>query len=298
MMINATPVTTDENGELLASLKTTHMYAISSALEAISFPPIADTGANFNARSPVLLEAERLVRSVGTPCRILLSGAPSIYFSTLNKTDRTLTVPLTMSDMNSLWSTSGQGAPPETFAPGTSGFTVAEEVFGPPSGLAGVWKFLGQEVKLAAAPDVCMDTGVPGACEVIDVSVLMRPREYTRELIISLARGAVAAAKSGKWKGSNGKFAVPFMIRGAQAIAKMDRLTQIVDGNHFVCDVTPMSCVRKSVPKGALKRVFSTVFAGKPPRGLEHLYSRAPREMKSFERLLAKLPNSYVTCER
>jgi hypothetical protein len=297
-MINATPVTTDEHGELLTLLKTTHMYAISSALEAISFPPIADTGENFNARSPVMLEAERLVSSLGTPCRIVISGVPAIYFSTLNKTDRSLTVPLTMTEMNSLWSVTGQGAPPENFAPGTSGFTVAEDAFGPSSGLAGVWKFLGQEIKLSGVPDVCMDTAVPGACEVIDTAALVRPREYTRELIIALAKSAIAAAKSGRWKGTNGSFAVPFMARGAQALAKMDSSMKMVHGHHFKCDVTPASCVRKSVPKGTMKKAFAKIFAGKSPRGLEHIYGRAPREMKTFERLLAKVPNSYVSCEK
>ena len=65
-----------------------------------------------------------------------------------------------------------------------------------------------------------------------------------------------------------------------------------------MCEVTPMSCVRKSVPKSAMKRAFAKVFSGKPPRGLEHLYARSKKEKKKFERLLAKVPNSYVTCEK
>jgi hypothetical protein len=200
--------------------------------------------------------------------------------------------------MNSLWSVTGQGAPPELFAPGTSGFTVPEEYFGQPSGLAGIWKFLGQEIKLEGVPDVCADMAVPGSCEFVDTSALTQPREYTRQLIMSLARASISAAVSGRWKGANGRFAVPFMTRGAQALAMMDRSMAMVAGQHFVCEVTPMSCVRKSVPKAAMKRAFAKIFSGKPPRGLEHLYARSIKEAKKFERLLAKVPSSYVTCEK
>ena len=297
-MINATPVQTDERGELSTSLKTTHIYAISSGLEAISFPPIVDSGENFNARSPVLLEAERLVSSLQAPCRIVISGAPTIYFSTSNKTDRSLKIPLTMPEMNSLWSVTGQGSPPELFAPGTGGVTVPEEYFGQPEGLAGVLKFLGQEIVLKGVPDVCVDTAVPGSCEVIDAAALVQPREYTRQLIMSLARASISAARSGKWKGTNGKFAVPFMARGAKALAQMDKSMQMSQGHHFLCDVIPMSCSRKSVPKAAMKKAFAKVFSGTSPQGLEHIYARSTKEIKKFERLLAKMPNSYVTCEK
>ena len=297
-MINATTLTTDASGELNASLKTTHMYAISSGIEAIYFAPFADTGENFNARSPVVLEAERLVKSLDAPCRLVISGAPTIYFSTLNSTDRALTIPLAMNDLNSLWSVTGTGSPPEVFAPGVSGFSIPEETFGPPSGLKGVWKFLGQEITLNGVPDVCVERAVPGACEAVDTAMLMKPREYTRQLIMTLARKSIAAARSGRWRGSNGKFAVPFLSRGAQALAAMDKSMEMMAGQHFVCEVTPMSCARKSVPKVALKKAFAKIFSGKPPAGLEHLYVRAPKEVKAFERMIAKLPNSYVTCEK
>lgn len=296
LMINATPVTTDANGEVVTMLWTTHMYAISSALEAISFPPIADTGENFSAQSPVILAADRLVRSLNTPCRTFISGAPAIYFSTLNSTDRALNVPLTMPDLNSLWSVTGQGAPPEWFAPGTSGFTVPESYFGASSGLQGIWKFLGQEITISGVPDVCVSQAIPGACDTVDAAALFKPREYTRKVIMRLARQSTAAARSGRWKGTNGSFAIPFLARGAKSLAVMDKSMRIVGRHNFVCPYTPSSCSRKSIPKATLKKAFQEIFAGKPPRGLEHLYARAAKETKSFEQVLKKIPNAFITC--
>jgi hypothetical protein len=65
---------------------------------------------------------------------------------------------------------------------------------------------------------------------------------------------------------------------------------------NFVCEVTPLSCVTKEVPKKALVRAFRRIFEGKVPRGLEHVAQTSKREVSAFERQLKKLPNRYTSC--
>ena len=297
-MINSTEATTDAAGEVTTSLYTTYTYAISSGLDAISFVPLSDTGTNFSARSPVRIDAERLIDAQSPPCRVYISGASNIYFSAMNKTDRALTVPLTRDQLNAIWSVTGQAIPGETFAPGQSGFAVPDSHFASADTLSGVWKFLGQEVIVNGMPDICTSTALPGACDFMDVTTLSLPREHTRKLVISLVDQALAMARTGKWKNPSGTYAVPFMKKGAQALAMMAKILPIPRGQYFKCDVAPLSCVRKTVPKAALRKAVTTLFSGTPPKGLEPVYQKEKSEMKKFDKVLSKLPNSYVWCDK
>jgi hypothetical protein len=112
-----------------------------------------------------------------------------------------------------------------------------------------------------------------------------------------LTKQAVAAARKGKWQGVNGKFSVPFLSRGATALATMEKAFRDSKSQNFVCEVTPMSCTQRRVPKQALAKAFSKIFEGKVPRGLEDIARRGAFENAAFRRELRKLPNTYVTCE-
>jgi hypothetical protein len=226
-----------------------------------------------------------------------MGGSPYMYFSFMNRLDRSLSIPLMYSPLNTLYSVTGQAVPPEVFAPGTSGFTIAESHFFNGTALAGRWRFLGQEVVVPAAPEVCADRGMPGSCAVIDQEVLRLPFEHTRRVIVKLASLSVAAARAGKWKGAAGRFTIPFLSRGATALQSMEVTFSESSGQNFVCDVTPMSCTTKQVPKKGLVKAFRRIFEGKVPRGLEHVAQTAKREIAAFERQLNKLPNSYTSCQ-
>lgn len=297
IMINATTASTDVNGEVKTSLLNGESYTVSSGLDALSFSPLYNTGGGFAARSPVLIEAERLITSVEPPCRILIGGNPNIYFSSVNSTDRTLTVPLSESMLNSIYSVSGGAVPAESFAPGTSGFVVPEGHFQDVDGLRGVWKFLGLEIPVSSSPSVCVDRGVPGECMPIDSAVLRSPFEYTRTLVVKMAQQAIAAAKSGKWKGSQGGFRIPFLARGAVALATMEKAFKDSKDQNFVCEITPQSCVTKRVPKREMKAAFRKLFEGKVPRGLEHITAHKDRELSAFDRYLRTLPDTYTSCQ-
>jgi hypothetical protein len=296
-MINATTASTDVNGELRTSLVNGESYTISSGIEALSFVPLYDTGANLAARSPVVIEAERLIAAPDSPCRIVIGGLPNIYFSSLNSTDRTLSVPLSQTLLNSIYSVTGEAVPAESFAPGTSGFAVPESHFRDVDGLRGVWRFLGLEIPVASSPDVCVDRGVPGECSPIDSGVLRSPFEYTRKVIVKMAQQAIVAARIGRWRGSGGNYRIPFLGRGAQALAAMEKAFKDSNELNFVCEITPQSCVRKRVPKREMKAAFKKLFQGKVPQGLEHITARKDKELAAFERYLRILPDSYTSCE-
>jgi hypothetical protein len=296
-MINATTASTDVNGEVRTGLLNGEAYTVSSGVDALSFAPLYDSGGGFAARSPVRIEAERLISSVDSPCRIVIGGSPNIYFSSVNSTDRTLTVPLSQTLLNSIYSVTGEAVPAESFAPGTSGFAVPESHFQDVNGLRGIWKFLGLEIPVSSAPDVCVDRGVPGECMPIDSAVLRSPFEYTRQVVVKMARQAIAAARSGRWRGSGGRFSIPFLSRGANALAAMEKAFKDSKEQNFVCEITPKSCVSKRVPKREMKAAFKKLFQGKVPQGLEHITARQDKELAAFEKYLRYLPNTYTSCQ-
>lgn len=296
IQVNAETKITDENGEVSTSMETTTLYAVSSGLGAISFDPLLETGASFGTRSPVLLEAQRFVSSIQEPCRLVVGGAPYTYFSFASKSDQSLTVPLLYSPLNTLYSVTGDAVPPELFSPGTNGFSIAESHFRNGDVLSGRWRFLGQEIVVPSNPHVCAEQGVPGACAVIDQETLRIPFNHTRRTIVKLANLSLSAARSGRWKGTHGRFSIPFLSRGALALKSMETTFSQSSQQNFVCEVTPLSCVTKEVPKKALVRAFRRIFEGKVPRGLEHVAQTSKREVSAFERQLKKLPNRYTSC--
>jgi hypothetical protein len=299
ILVNSQVVTTDVNGEATATINQTQSYAITTGVEAIAFTPLYDTGSNFAAQSPITIDAARLISSTQQPCRVVIGGAPNIYFTSVNQTDHPLTVPLDYPGINSMYSVTGQAVPQEVFAAGTTGFAVPEEYFdtGSGLGLSGVWKFLGQDITINAEPPVCSDTGVPGECQLLDPAALRSPFEYTKKVILKVTRASLDAARRGKWKSTNGKFSVPFLSRGAAALALMETVFRDSSGQQFVCEVTPMSCELRAVPKKKLVKAFSTIFAGKLPPGLSHIGASAKKEVKDFEKFLKKVPDRYTSCK-
>jgi hypothetical protein len=298
VQINTQTKITDSNGQFTASLESSTLYTVATGLEAISFDPLLETGGALAARSPITIEAKRLITSAEDPCRSLINGVPNVYFSSSNATDHVLTVPLAYTSLNQMLSVTGGATPAEDYAPGTSGFSIPESHFTSGTTLMGVWKFLGQEITISPDIKICADRGVPGQCEVIDPTVMRGPFDYVRKVIIRLTNQSLAAARSGKWRSINGKYRVPFMSRGARALVAMEGIFRQSTGQSFMCEVTPKSCTLRRVAKPALTKAFAKIFQGKVPRGLEHISRRSKKEIAAFQRELRKVPNSYVTCDR
>lgn len=295
-MNNETKIT-DSEGQFEVPLANSTLYTVATGLEAIAFEPMLETGGAFAARSPVTIEAQRLITPSEEPCRILIDGVPHVYFSSSNATERTLSVPVTYSALNQMLSVTGQAVPAEDFAPGTSGFSIAESNFTSGTTLMGVWKFLGLDIAISPSMQVCADRGVPGQCDVIDPTILRGPFDYVRKVIIRLTNQSLAAARSGRWRSINGKYRVPFLSRGAEALVAMEGIFTQSPSQSFVCEVTPKSCSLQRVPKAALTKAFAKIFEGKVPRGLDHISGRKMQEVAAFRRELRKVPNDYVKCD-
>ena len=289
---------TDSDGKITKALSIDQHHSVETGLEAIAFEPLYETGASLAARNPVKLPATRLVSSDKAPCRVLVGGEPNIYFGTTNSTDHALSVPLEYTELNAIYSVTGGATPAETFAPGASGFIVRENHFETPTGLYGVWKFLGQNVTVPAIPDMCADTGVPGACQRISDRQLLSPFNYARRAIVRMIREANTAARLGRWR-PDGTRRTSRMIytRGAHVLVKMRRLLVARSGDKFVCELTPMSCSLIRVSKSEVIKTFSTLYDLRFPRGLEHLGKRKAQEVKGLRAVLRGVPDSYVVCE-
>jgi hypothetical protein len=228
---------------------------------------------------------------------VYVGGAPNIYFSASNAANKTLSVPLTYSLLNSVYSVTGQATPPENFAPGVGGFAIPESHFTQAnSTLAGVWNFLGQQVLISPYPETCTDRGIPGSCEVLDPAVLKVPFNHTRGVVFKMVRAALDAARKGIWKGSNGKYTVPFSKRGARALARMNMAIQIGSGEVLTCPVTPANCTLHTVNKSEMRKTFRSLFEGPVPQGLRHITARAKKEAQQFDSVLRKVPDQYVLC--
>jgi hypothetical protein len=262
----------------------------------MSFDPILETGGSLAARSPVTIEAQRLISVVDEPCRVMIGGVPNVYFSSSNTTDQLLTVPLSYDYLNRMYSVTGEAVPAQSFAPGTSGFSVPEAYFTSGRTLTGVWSFLGQSVTVTPNLQVCSDRGMPGDCDPLDSALLRTPMDFTRTMILRLTKQSLAAARAGKWREKSGKFSVPFLSRGAQSLAYMERLLKNARGDLYTCQAVPKTCSVVRVPKSKLAKAFASVFVGRVPRGLEHIAVRAKRENRAFARVLRKLPDRVVRC--
>ncbi len=220
-----------------------------------------------------------------------------MYFVSVNDTDRTLSVPLNYPALNQILSVTGEAVPIESFSPGTSGFSIPESYFTNGQTLLGIWRFLGQEISVKRDVQVCADRGVPGQCNFVDPVILRSSIDFTRNTILKIISGSMAAAKSGKWKGKDRGFSLRLFSRGARALAYMERTLPTTRDQTYSCEVVPMSCSSKRVPKEELAKQFTTIFSGKVPRGLEHVFRQSKNQMKAFQRLLKKLPDTYVTCD-
>lgn len=291
---------TDESGEATTDMVHTTLYSVASGIDGISFTPLFNDGATFASQSPITIAASRLIAPSTPPCRLVIGGVAHLYFSTLNQTDTSLTIPLTYPLMNSMFSVTGEAIPPEVFAPAESGFVIPESYFTQSEGLAGVWKFLGLSVALSSSPDYCTSGAVAGQCTTISQAVISSPFDYTSAIVRKLIKQSIAAAKSGRWKTTAGRFSLPFQKRAAQALAIMKPTTASSNRQYFVCEsaLVTSACSNLTMPKKEYLQAFSRIFTGKWPAGLAHIQAQQKREYKKFQAELKKAPNAYVSCPK
>lgn len=299
-MVNSQSQITDDDGSIAVSMESGRYYSITSGLSAVTFDALYDSGANFIARGDQIIEAQRLVSAIIPACLITVGSEQKVYFSTLNSTDVTHQIPLTLK-ANRIYSVTGGALPPEYFAPSTNGFTVPVAEFTRDGSLAGVWNFLGQTVEVSDNLEICADSGNPAQCTAISQEQLRSPIRYTRETVVRLSKLANLLAKKGVWKGMKGKFSAPFLARGAKIIATMQKmLAPTTRGTVYVCPSPPVAaCSYMSLQpfKSTSQRNFGGLFAKPIPKGLESLARRSTTEARQFKtESLDRLPNDVWIC--
>lgn len=174
---------------------------------------------------------------------------------------------------------------------------VPESHFLTPSGLSGVWAFLGQEVIVPPSPEVCADTGVPGECSLITDTELLAPFEYTRQAILRLANEATRVGRIRRSTRYGPSFSQSLLIRGATVLARMKREIIRSTGDKFMCEVAPMSCTSVRVSEPALVKAFASLYKTKLPRELAHIQKRKNKEIRDFKTYLKTTPKDYFVCE-
>ena len=227
---------------------------------------------------------------------MLVGGTPNLYFTSVNTVDHTLEVPLSYTELNALYSPSGQAIPPSAFAPGTSGFAIPESYFTGGIGLEGYWRFLGESIQVPAQAPICADTGVPGECRVIPGTTFEGPFEFTRKTYFKLLTRANAAAVSGKWKAANGLIAKRIQARAARTLALMRSVTPPDTTPRFVCGLSPKNCATFKINKQALIKAFKAMHTIALPKGLQLITKDYTADARRFKKIVEALPDEYITC--
>jgi hypothetical protein len=293
----STTALTDMSGEVHLNVPPEGDISVSSVLPVIEFTPFYDTAANFAARSPVIINARRLVEPLPGICSIVVGSEEQVYFPYENLTDQTMSVPLRYNLLNRMLSPAGEAIPPELFAPGLSGngFTVPKRFFSNGSSYAGAWQFIGTTNLIPENLSVCSDTGTSPSCDRVSDMSLQRLFDYPRALVIRLGDASVRLAKQRKWK-PTGNARGPFYTRGTTSLARIKALMNRLKGPNYICPITPPQCRVLQVPKADFLKAFNVIYTGKVPKGLLSLKRTQKAEVKKYQAILRSLPDEVTKC--
>lgn len=287
---------TDMTGQVTLRLPSSGYVSVSSGLPVISFTPLADLAINFSARSPVVIEAERLVQPQPNICQVLVGDEEHVFFPYENVTDTAMSVPLQYHLINRILSPRGEAIPPEIFAPGLAGngFSLPKRYFDTGAGLAGVWEFIGTQNYVPAQLNMCADQGAP-ACELLPPTSFDQVFNYPRALVIKLTNASIKLGKLGRWK-ARGNYRGPFFSRGGKALAQIREIMNALGGDNYQCNTPQPQCRTVAVPKAELMRAFKVIYTGSVPSGLKSLKKTEKRETAAYERIVNALPDTVTKC--
>jgi hypothetical protein len=273
------------------------IITVESGLPAISFTPLSQLGSSLSGGT-VDIPATRLIEPSNQICSVLVGSVPSVFFPYSNSSATGLTVPLTYSRLNRILSPRGEAIPPEIFAPGLTGngFTLPAAYFQNGSILAGTWEFLGTSATVPSAPPVCVDTGVPANCTLVDLETIFKT---TLRTITYLSSKSVQAGRSGAWK-PTGDYRGPYYTRGAKTLRTFRAIIDSYGPAPYVCSVQSAStnCGIRKVDKALVKRTFDAIFNVNTPRGLAKVKALVPGQKRAFNQMLATIPDEVSICSK
>lgn len=285
------------SGEVKLQVPSDSQISVSSVLPVIEFTPFYDTAGNFAQRSPVIIDARRLVEPLPGICSVIVGNEEHVYFPYENYTDQTMSVPLRYNLINRILSPTGEAVPVELYAPGVTGngFSVPRRHFFNGSGYAGVWQFIGTNNTIPQQLNLCSDRGTGPQCEQFSDLKLEKLFSFPRALVIRLSEASVTLAKSKKWKPS-GDARGPFYQRGVASLSKIRSLLNPLKGPNYVCPTKPPQCWSVNVPKAELMKAFRIIYSGSIPKGLLPLKATEKAEMNRYRAILRSIPNRLTKC--
>jgi hypothetical protein len=292
-----TQALTDMSGEVKLSVASDSQISVSSVLPVIEFTPFYDTAANFAGRSPVIIDARRLVEPLPGICRIIVGNEEQVYFPFENYTDQAMSVPLRYNLINRILSPTGDAVPADLYAPGMlgNGFTVPKRHFFNGTGYAGVWQFIGTNNAIPEQLNVCSDTSTNPQCELLPDLRLQPLFDHPRALVVRLSNATVKLAKLRKWKPS-GDLRGPFYKRGTLSLSKIRAIMNKLKGPNYICPVTPPQCRVMKVPKADFLKAFRLIYTGSVPKGLLPLKKTEKAEIKKYQAILRSIPDQLTKC--
>lgn len=288
---------TDMSGEVKLNVPSDSQISVSSVLPVIEFTPFWDTAGNFAQRSPVIIDARRLVEPLPGICSVMVGNEEQVYFPYENYTDQTMSVPLRYNLINRILSPTGQAVPADMFAPGLigNGFTVPKRHFANGAGYAGVWQFIGTNNTIPEQLGLCTDRGTQPQCELLPDLRLQPLFDYPRGLVVRLSNASVKLAKMRKWK-PGGDARGPFYKRGTLSLSKIRALMNRLKGPNYICPVTPPQCRVINVPKAEFMKAFRIIYTGSVPKGLLSLKKTEKAEIKRYQAVLKTIPDQLTKC--
>ena len=195
-------------------------------------------------------------------------------------------------------SPTGQAIPANLFAPGITdnGFTVPQSAFFNNGSLIGEWQFLGTTTMIPSAPPTCADSGTPGNCSPTDLEKIFKT---TLKTITYLSSKSVEAGRTGGWR-PKGDYRGPYYTRGATALRRFRGLIDSYGPTPYICEAstTATQCATKKVNKTEIRQIFNTIFNVKTPSGLAKVKALVPGQKRSFESMLATIPNTVTVCTK
>lgn len=295
--------TTDANGIITGSFGSGETVHISSGLDAIRFVPISESGASLAARSPVQINAERLVVA-GSPCRrFIYDSGEEVLFPFVNSLDVLQSID-NAAPLNILTREGGEPAatqPPTVFPPGVGLFTSPLSEFASPdpgvSRITAAWKLLGMEKTFSFDPAVELNplplcegrSLLPCAAfsDAAAAAVLKTVSDYGR-LLKRLERSLR------KQSGKNKKYSTRKFR--ARSKLKIKLILTALQQKSKKCSVKKTSCRQEQVTKSKMRRIFAQSFRPKPRKGKAQLAELRRQGARDFNSTLTVVPDFIVTC--
>jgi hypothetical protein len=302
VLMNGTPVVTDERGRIEQIVESDSAVRIESGLPAVRFDPIEQTGRYLERISPLDVSAVLLVSPLGAwagQCEVLVGETRSVYLQYVNFSIDALEVP--GGGMNYF---EGNGAvlAESIFAPGQAGFTVPLNNFFNGKSYQGTWELLGQRVPLRFPLSVCTDTGLAGECELVNSRTFRPLRKFAREsfenykghiqyVLNSHRYGREERQKIERWQKA-------FRDRGEGILGGIRAQIAKLHTPVFYCASPPPQCTEVLLHRPRLTKLFDRMVPRYVPREFSQLRGVAQRDRKTFARLLKRLPAVYQHCPR